>query len=435
MPKRLTESGALVTREADSDKAGRLLVQLISPGWGSSGYYSPKVLENAATAKVFPAGTHMFFDHPSESERHDRPERSVRDLASVLTEDARWDTDLGALVAETQVIGPYRDLLTDDTFIENVGTSIVAYADTTVGEAEGRKGTIITELVESQSVDYVTRAGRGGRVLAVLESARANVDEAATRDTRDRLERALGHVYPPTESNYARVWVVDFDPEAATVYYRLDGDGMFAQGYRLTADGVDLTGDPMEVRQVATYVPATGDMSVPTARDDTTSPDSDIEESHQPPAIPAGSTHTHESFQEEHMGTTQIEESRLARLEADAGRVQTLETERDAARTERDDAHQGRLAAENRGAAIEMIADFREHDFTALERRGLLADLPTVEESGELDRDKFATALSEAATEASRSRGGVRGFGTVDESGGPSYDDYEAGFHVGQKGA
>ncbi|MDN5931401.1 MAG: hypothetical protein L0I24_10120 [Pseudonocardia sp.] len=62
MPKQITERGPVgLTTEAATDptKAGRLQVALITPGWGSSGYYSAQVLENAANAQVFPAGTQI----------------------------------------------------------------------------------------------------------------------------------------------------------------------------------------------------------------------------------------------------------------------------------------------------------------------------------------------------------------------------------------
>lgn len=47
---------------------GHIKVGLITPGWGSSGYYAAEVLESAAADRVFPAGTHIYFDHPSASE-------------------------------------------------------------------------------------------------------------------------------------------------------------------------------------------------------------------------------------------------------------------------------------------------------------------------------------------------------------------------------
>src|SRR5688572_506251 len=83
---------------AAADRPGRFLIQLITPGWGSNGYYGAEVLEAAAGPDVFPSGTHIFRDHPGLIEDRDRPERSIADLAAVLTEDARWDG--AALVAE-----------------------------------------------------------------------------------------------------------------------------------------------------------------------------------------------------------------------------------------------------------------------------------------------------------------------------------------------
>ena len=183
-------------REATPNSLGEVsekgIVPLViaSPGWGSSGWYGPKVLENAAKSKVFGKDLHLYMDHPSESEQHDRPERSVRDLVAVLDSDARWDPQQG-LMAEAKIFKPYRDLFRDEDFVKAIGVSLRAYADTTVGEAEGRKGTIITELLAAESVDFVTKAGRGGMVLSALESARTRVDEATSNDTRDALNAAL----------------------------------------------------------------------------------------------------------------------------------------------------------------------------------------------------------------------------------------------------
>ncbi len=144
--------------------SGRMLLQLITPGQGSSGFYPAATLQEAGRAKVFAKDCPQYLDHPTESERFDRPERSVRDLVGVLTEDARWTGS--ALVAEVQVFGPYRELLAE--MAPHVGVSIRAQ-----GQVEAREGVnTVTELVAAESVDYVTRAGRGGRVLQLLESAR-----------------------------------------------------------------------------------------------------------------------------------------------------------------------------------------------------------------------------------------------------------------------
>jgi len=182
----LTEARFVGEARAIAGKPGRFLVQLIDPGWGTSGYYSPEVLEAAGKGQVFPAGTQMYLDHPTESEEYERPERSLRDLAAVLTENAYWDGS--ALVAEAAVFGAYREVLAE--MKDAIGVSIRASAKVTEGgTAEGRRGRIIDELVEAQSVDFVTKAGRGGKVLQVLESARANLVEA--RNIGDWVESRL----------------------------------------------------------------------------------------------------------------------------------------------------------------------------------------------------------------------------------------------------
>jgi hypothetical protein len=158
---------------AEAKKSGRMQIQFISPGWGSSGYYSPEVLEKAAANTVIPAGTHMYADHPTKDERNVRPERSIKDLMAVTVTDAQLGPG-GALVGEVQVSRRWRDLVED--LAGHIGVSILGDAtDIYEGEAEGRRGRIIEGLAKVHSVDFVTRAGRGGQVLQVLESAHIEI--------------------------------------------------------------------------------------------------------------------------------------------------------------------------------------------------------------------------------------------------------------------
>ena len=108
MHEQLCETATAV-REAATGAS--VALELMTPGWGSSGYYSAPVLEAAGRDRVFPAGTHMYIDHPSASEDRDRPERSVRDLAAVLTTDGTWNGT--ALVAEARVFAPYQQLIAE----------------------------------------------------------------------------------------------------------------------------------------------------------------------------------------------------------------------------------------------------------------------------------------------------------------------------------
>lgn len=302
MPKPLHESIRTLAEATTGDDAGLLEVEFITPGWGSSGYYSPEVVE--AAAPLFAPGTHMYFDHPSATESSDRPERSVRDLAAVIEEGGAVNPTTGGVRGKVRPLKAYQDLLTDEAFAKNVGLSIRGSAtDITVGEAEGRTGPIIEGLADLSSVDFVTRAGRGGRVLAVLESAR--IVEATVNDTREALQQVLSAAYGDDDR---WTYVRDFDD--STVWFQVSADGveqMYGQTYSQGDDGVvTLTGERTEVRVVTTYVPATR---------------------------PGSNTPTEES-QEDTMPN--IEESELTRLREDAGRVTALESERDTAVTERD---------------------------------------------------------------------------------------------------
>lgn len=383
---------------------GTVPITVATPGWGSSGWYSPQVLENAVQTQVFSAGLHLYMDHPGETERYDRPERSVRDLVGTLTEDATWDPQRG-IVAEAKIFGPYRDLFRDEDFVNAIGVSLRASADTTIGEAEGRKGTIITELVEAQSVDFVTRAGRGGRVMAALESARTAVREATASDTREALHAAVKAAHG-TEDGW--VWVRDFDPDTTVVYFDVedaDETHTYRQTYELTDGTATLTGEPTEVRATTTYVPTGADDGAPT----------DV------PA-PAGQSTATES-EETNMATIQIEEAELGRLRQDSERVQSLESERDTYRAERD----ALIRESHARRVIDTQAREAGVTFTALEERGLLAGLPATD-TGALDEDAYTQSVKEAAaTKAETSgRGTVTGFGDVVTESSDAAADLEA---------
>lgn len=400
MPKPLQERARLLEAQTAAESSGRRLMQLISPGWGSSGYYAANVLEQAAADIVIPAGTHMYADHPTEEEAAARPGRSIRDLVSVTTTDARVATaedvaagaDKGALVAEVRISTPYRALI--DDLGADLGVSIRGDAtDITEGVAEGRTGRIIEGLANVQSVDWVTKAGRGGKVLQVLESARAHhraiargLQEATVNDTRDALGHLLDDAYAGDQTY---TWIRDFDD--STVWFEVDGpngSGLYQQTYTSSGGVVALSGDRTEVRVVTTYVPATR-------------PDGTTKES-----------------KEDTMPN--IEESELARLREADGRVTALEERATAAEARADQAEQRATVAEaavaerdRRDRAGELITENADGvDFTALERTGLLAALPLTE-SGDLDEAAFTTTVTTHVAEKKKAAGAgtVRGLG------------------------
>lgn len=401
MPLQVHETATITeAAAAAAKKTGHMLIQFISPGWGSSGYYSPDVLEAAATDKVIPAGTHMYADHPTETEDIERPVRSIKDLMAVTTEDAHLAED-GALVGEVQVVPQWRDLV--ETVKDSIGVSIRGSAtDIVEGEAEGRKGGLIEGLVAPvMSVDFVTRAGRGGKVLSVLESAAANrraighgVEEATVNDTREALQTALRDTYGAervgqTAATY--VWVRDFD--ASKVWFEVDGpgsdSGLYEQIYTQTDGGaVALSGDRTEVRVRTTYVPVT--------RPDSTTP-------------------TTEADQEVTMGNIQVEESEHKRLVEQAGRVDELTKELDTVKAENSDLKEAdtrRTRADRARTLVGERAVEAGVTFTEREVKGFLADI-TVTEDGTFDEEAFKTLVDEdaAAKRKGAGEGLVSGFG------------------------
>lgn len=169
----------------ESEDKGVVPIKVIKPGWGSTGYYPEAVLKRDGP-KVFVKGTKMYWDHPKES---DLPERSLRDLAGELVEDAKWkDSGLygAGLYASAKVFKPFQDAVKELT--PHIGVSIRASGIAENGEADGRKGTIIEEITDAASVDFVTVPGAGGKVCEIFESYR-NPDSIQRSNEMEELKK------------------------------------------------------------------------------------------------------------------------------------------------------------------------------------------------------------------------------------------------------
>ena len=188
----ITFLGSLLT---EADKAvGKYPVKVIQPGWGSSGYYSEAVLESSA--QLF-EGAQMFWNHPKSSDNYERPERDLRDLAGVLT-NVRYEgnnANGAGIYGDATVFEPFREALNE--IGPYIGVSIRAGGKVHEGEAEGRAGLLVEEINLVQSVDFVTRAGAGGKVLAQFaEAARSPYDthENVNEEDSMNLEEALSNI-------------------------------------------------------------------------------------------------------------------------------------------------------------------------------------------------------------------------------------------------
>ena len=163
-------------------ESGTATIALITPGQGSSGTYRPEVLETAAREQVFPAGTQMFINHQTDAEAWAQPEGDLSKLAGVLTENARWDKDHQALVAEAKIYTHWRPILAE--MRDDIGVSIRAAAEV----SESAEGPVIDRITEAVSVDFVTKAGRGGRIIDLIESAPHASQPPAGKNAPDRKD-------------------------------------------------------------------------------------------------------------------------------------------------------------------------------------------------------------------------------------------------------
>ena len=150
----LREAGTVTQKSG-----GRFKIGVITPGTGSSGTYPRETIEAAGRDKVFAAGTHMYLDHATEDQDFQRPEGSIRDLVGVLPEDAYLADEAGGLVAEARIYSNWKTAL--EEMKDDIGISIRASGE--VKEDAGQR--IVTRLTEARSVDIVTKARRGGRLL------------------------------------------------------------------------------------------------------------------------------------------------------------------------------------------------------------------------------------------------------------------------------
>lgn len=143
-------------------------IKIISPGTGSTAHYPADVLERDGP-KVFKRGTLMFWNHQTARESTERPEGDLDKLAAITTSDAKYlaNGPKGpGLYAEAKVMADYGQRVEERA--PHIGLSIRAGGSGDGTKIDGKP--VLKSIDYVESVDYVTRAGRGG--LALAEAAR-----------------------------------------------------------------------------------------------------------------------------------------------------------------------------------------------------------------------------------------------------------------------
>lgn len=152
MSKLLTESSSAPVKSGNLWRA-----VLITPGKGSSGIYTERMLRESGP-KAFVKGTHSYVDHP----RDDGDVRSPKNLIGVLAEDAHYEDGVG-LVAELSIMPHWKEFV--EAVAPHTGLSIYAMGDGDHNE----DGDVVVETLMphvQNSVDLVSYPGRAGSKLA-----------------------------------------------------------------------------------------------------------------------------------------------------------------------------------------------------------------------------------------------------------------------------
>jgi len=233
---------------------GTFPVRIISEGWGSSGFYSKKVLSEAAG--LYKKGTKMFLNHPTRTEMKERPERDVTHVAAYFVKESAWWDDNGVygpgLYQEAKALPNYAEWLKEAAPV--LGVSHYVLGRVKQGESGGRTGPIVESIDQVQSVDFVTIPGRGGSIGAMYESwkgleaqykssgslsARMDLVRTAVRDKFSTNSGVETYVY--VAEIFDDFAIVEISDRKVVVPYSIDKTGEFPK--------VTL-GDAQEVEQI-----------------------------------------------------------------------------------------------------------------------------------------------------------------------------------------
>ena len=153
-------------------------VAIIRPGFGNSKdnhYYGADMLKKHA--KVF-EGVKMYeSDHKAE-------EKSTRIWVSTVQKVEEFDSDgapIGRIAIHDPAFAQKVVALNEAGLLEKMECSILATGTAKNGEVEGKKAKIVESIDFAESVDWVTRAGAGGRALRLSE-----MEEAMTEEEKDK---------------------------------------------------------------------------------------------------------------------------------------------------------------------------------------------------------------------------------------------------------
>ena len=158
---------------------GTVRVKIIQPGQGSSAFYQKEQLER--DAGIF-KGAHVYWDHPSRREAQDRPERSLRNLTGVITDTPRFDEngrEGPGVYGTAHIFAPYRAAV--EEMAPYIGVSWRGSGTVASKTVDGKPLHVAERFTRVGSVDFVTKAGAGGKAIPFKESAQDEIEQFVSK--------------------------------------------------------------------------------------------------------------------------------------------------------------------------------------------------------------------------------------------------------------
>lgn len=192
--------GALVegSQEADpSGTGGFVTIDLIREGFGNARdqhYYSAELLEREAQKFV---GARMFANHlaPEVAKKLNGLPRNIQDLMGRIHEAwvHKLENGLTVIRGKASISQPWLwNMVAHDPQLVEV--SINASGRSVKGQKDGRTAKIVEAISNVGSVDWVTKAGAGGKVVALME-AQAEEEGTPVEEQEATAEATPHRVY------------------------------------------------------------------------------------------------------------------------------------------------------------------------------------------------------------------------------------------------
>lgn len=197
----IVESGVVVSHrvlvgilqslsESYNATTGEATITVISPGFnkGKGRFYPAEVLKRDYS--IF-ENAKMFLDHQTDAEARIRPEGSVKDYVGQIKKV--WAESDGTIRATAAIIDPpfkaKLEELAKNNMLKDMGVSIRAIGEARKEKIEGVETNYVESLLKARSVDFVTYAGAGGQVEALLTESDGENDVDLMSEAQLRVRR------------------------------------------------------------------------------------------------------------------------------------------------------------------------------------------------------------------------------------------------------